>query len=199
MKLRTRVLRASTVVMILSAIAGAIGCESSPTKEGDWFAGGAELPPNEETLRMTARILAAKGEFAKAGFAVDRMISDFPDRPGTYTEGAEILLQQGRVQDAVALLDDGLGRLPGNAILHNDRGLCRLLNADLAGATQDFEAALEVDPGDADFVANTALAAALAGDEAKARALWGRVLPEDAVESNLAIARGARSRFSHGK
>lgn len=172
------------------------GCETSNDKNGNWFEGGAELPPNEETLRMTARILAAKGDFTKAGYAVDRMIAEYPQRPATYTEGAEILLQQGRVLDAILLLDMGLERLPGNPILLNDRGLCRLLEADLAGATLDFEAALKADPRDADYVANMALVLALAGEEEASKAMWSRVLPPDAVAANLQLAREARSRFS---
>ncbi|MCP4836716.1 MAG: hypothetical protein GY895_18345 [Phycisphaera sp.] len=171
------------------------GCDTPKDKSGDWFEGGAEMPPNEETLRMTARILASKGEFAKAGYTVDRMIVEHPLREASYTEGAEILLQQGRVVDAILLLDLGLDRLPGNPILLNDRGLCRLLEADLSGATLDFAAALEADPRDADYVANMALVLALSGDEKASRKLWSRVLPADEVESNLELARAARGRF----
>lgn len=182
--------------LAVSVLGLGAGCDTSKDKTGDWFEGGEELPPNEETLRMTARILAAKGEFAKAGYAVDRMIVEYPERESSYTEGAEILLQQGRVLDAILLLDLGLERLPGNAILLNNRGLCRLLEADLPGATLDFTAALEADPRDADYVANMALVLALAGDEEASKVLWSRVLPPDAVASNLELAREARGRFT---
>ena len=182
--------------LAVSVLGWNAGCETSNDKSGDWFEGGAELPPNEDTLRMTARILAAKGDFAKAGYAVDRMIAEYPLRTASYTEGAEILLQQGRVLDAILLLDLGLERIPGDPVLLNDRGLCRLLEADLPGATLDFEAALEADPRDADYVANMALVLALAGDEEASRRLWSRVVPPKAVESNLQLAREARGRFS---
>ena len=138
--------------MMVAMLGLGSGCDSSQDKSGDWFEGGSELPPNEDTLRMTARILAAKGDYAKAGYAVDRMIVEYPERTASYTEGAEILLQQGRVQDAIQLLDLGLDRIPGDPVLLNDRGLCRLLEADLPGATMDFAAALEVDPRDADYL-----------------------------------------------
>ena len=182
--------------LAVSVLGWNAGCETSSDKSGDWFEGGAELSPTEDTLRMTARILAAKGDFAKAGYAVDRMIVEYPLRASSYTEGAEILLQQGRVLDAILLLDLGLERIPGDPVLLNDRGLCRLLEADLPGATSDFGAALEADPRDADYVANMALVLALAGDEEASRRLWSRVVPPKAVESNLQLAREARGRFS---
>jgi Flp pilus assembly protein TadD len=173
----------------------AIGCESTGSDRTDWFEGGEELPPSEETLRITARILAAKGDFVQAGVAVERMLYQFPGQVGTYTEGAEVLLQQGRVQDAIDILDQGLVRLPGDPVLLNDRGLCHLLATDLISATRDFEAALAWDPRDSDYVANVALVKALAGDEKTARALWSRVLPPRDVAENLKIAAAARPNF----
>ena len=179
----------------VAALVAGVGCESTGADETDWFEGGQELPPSEETLRITARILAAKGDFVQAGVAVERMLYQFPNQTGTYTEGAEVLLQQGRVQDAIDILDQGLQRLPGDPILLNDRGLCALLAADLKTATRDFEAALARDPRDSDYVANVALAKALAGDVETARIMWSRVLPPKAVDANLEIAKAARLHF----
>lgn len=173
----------------------AVGCESTGSDRTDWFDGGEELPPSEETLRITARILAAKGDFVQAGVAVERMLYQFPGQVGTYTEGAEVLLQQGRVQDAIDILDQGLARLPGDPVLLNDRGLCHLLAADLISATRDFEAALARDPRDSDYVANVALVKALAGDTETARMMWSRVLPPKEVAENLKIAAAARRNF----
>ena len=188
----------------LAIVAGALllstaslgGCQAEGDKEGSWFDGGNELPPSDETLRMTARILSAKGDFVQAGVVIERMLYEFPLDPGTYTEGAEVLLQQGRVTEAIEFLDLGLERLPGHAVLLNDRGLCSLLVGDLGAARADFEATYAVDPKDSDYVANVALALALSGDEDEARRFWSRVLPSSKVEANLAIARAARPRFS---
>ena len=187
---------ASAVGAVLLSTASLGGCQAEGGKEGSWFDGGDELPPTDESLRMTARILSAKGDFVQAGVVIERMLSEFPLDPGTYTEGAEILLQQGRVTEAIEFLDLGLDRLPGHAVLLNDRGLCALLIGDLEAARGDFEAAYAVDPKDSDYVANMALALALSGEEGEARRLWSRVLPSAEVEANLAIARAARPRFS---
>ena len=172
------------------------GCQTDDDQQSSWFDGGDELPPTDETLRMTVRILSAKGDFVQAGVVIERMLSEYPLDPGTYTEGAEVLLQQGRVGEAVQFLDLGLERLPGHAVLLNDRGLCQLLAGDLSSAKRDFEAAYDVDPKDSDYVANVALVLALSGDEDGARRLWSRVLPSAEVEANLAVARAARPRFS---
>ena len=153
-------MKTSVHCLVLAALVTILvgGCDSASTEES-WFEGGDEPPPTEQTLVMTARILAAKGDYGQAGFIVERMLLEFPDRPGTYTEGAEVLLQEGRVSDAIEFLDLGLERLPGHPVLLNDRGLCQLLNGDLPAASSDFSAALAVDPDDADYVANSALAA----------------------------------------
>jgi tetratricopeptide (TPR) repeat protein len=127
------------------------------------------------------------------------MLVDHPDHVGTYTEGAEVLLIEGRVDDAIAWLTRGIDRLPGQPLLLNDRGVCHLLAADLASAARDFEAAHAADPRDADFVSNVALARALQGRDDEALQLWGRVVsPKDAA-SNLRIATAARRQFVTAK
>ncbi len=184
-----------TNALLLSALPLG-GCQTDGDQQSSWFDGGKELPPTDATLRMTVRILSAKGDFVQAGVVIERMLSEYPLDPGTYTEGAEVLLQQGRVTEATEFLNLGLERLPGHAVLLNDRGLCHLLAGDLSSARRDFEEAYDVDPKDSDYVANTALALALSGEEDEARRLWSRVLPSEEVEANLAVARAARPSFS---
>lgn len=190
--------RAITAALLLC---GAIGCQVEKTQEerkdslADWFEGGPMQTASAETIQLTARVLAAKGQNEQAGFLLDRLLAEYPDRVGTYSESAEVLLIQGRVADAVALLDKGVARFPDNAVLLNDRGLCHLLNADLKKATDDFQKAFDRDPSDADYVGNLALVKALVGDEAAARKLWGRVLSPEEVERNMSTAREARPKF----
>lgn len=173
----------------------AIGCQSVPSEDADWFDGGPLRPATAETLQLTARVLAAKGSSAQAGFILNRMAAEYPDYLGTYTEGAEVLLVEGRVAEAIAWIDRGIARMPDNAILLNDRGMCHLLASDLPAATRDFKAAYLIDPGDADFVSNLALARALAGHEEVATELWSRVLSATEVRENLQVCRRARSNF----
>lgn len=176
------------------ALALAAACQATPQEESDWFDGGPMRPASAETLQLTARVLASKGETARAGAVLDRLLREHPDHLGTYTEGAEVLLHEGRVSAAIGWIDRGLERFPGHAVLLNNRGLCHLLLPDLALATKDFEAAFAADPSDADYVGNLALARALAGQEDEARALWSRVVDAGQVEGNLDVARKARER-----
>lgn len=65
------------------ALAGAVACESTPTPDPDWFDGGPLRPATAETLQLTARVLAAKGETSRAGYVMNRMLADYPDFVGT--------------------------------------------------------------------------------------------------------------------
>jgi tetratricopeptide (TPR) repeat protein len=175
------------------------GCQSAQESDKDWFEGGPMKPASADTMQLTVRVLAAKGQTAQAGFLLNRMLVDHPDHVGTYSEGAEVLLIEGRVDDAIAWLTRGIDRLSGQPLLLNDRGVCHLLAADLASAARDFEAAYAADPRDADFVSNVALARALQGRDDEALQLWGRVVsPKDAA-SNLRIATAARRQFVTAK
>jgi len=181
------------------ALLAACTTSQSPAPADDWFEGGPQKPASAETLQMTARVLASKGNTEQAGFLINRLYRDYPDHLGTYTEGAEVLLIEGRVKEASEWLDRGLTRFPNNPMLRNDRGMCRLLEANLTDATADFEAAYAADPSDADYVGNLALAKALAGDTQGARSLWSRILTIEDVEHNLEQAAAAQAKFKSSK
>ena len=188
--------RSVPLAAAILSIAAAAACSGPEKGSDDWFEGGPLKQPSADTLQLAARVLASKGQTDQAGFLLDRLLQEHPDHLGTYTEGAEVLLIEGRVAEAIAWLERGLDRFPGQPILLNDRGMCHLLAANLPAALSDFEAAYAADPADADFVANLALAKALAGDEQEAIRLWGRVVPASTVHVNLSIARSARPRFA---
>lgn len=183
-------------VALLSAGTALGGCQSAQDSDKDWFEGGPMQPATAETLQLTVRVLAAKGQTAQAGFLLNRMLVDHPDHLGTYTEGAEVLLIEGRVDDAIEWLSRGLERMPGQPLLLNDRGVCHLLSADLDSAARDFDAAHAADPRDADFVSNVALARALQGRDEEALQLWNLVVRPEEAASNLRIAAAARRKFA---
>lgn len=199
--MRNRSTMHATLLLTLPVISLLVGCTSSPAPAPaeDWFEGGPQKPASAETLQLTARVLAGKGNTEQAGFLINRMYRDYPDNLGTYTEGAEVLLIEGRVKEATEWLERGLTRFPNNPVLRNDRGMCRLLDANLKDATADFEAAYAADPSDADYVGNLALVKALAGDTEGARALWSRILQSEDVEHNLKQASAAQAKFQTSK
>jgi tetratricopeptide (TPR) repeat protein len=190
-------IRTCLSTLFVAFVAAALpGCQAAPDSEKDWFEGGPMKPASAETLQLTVRVLAAKGQTAQAGFLLNRMLVDHPDHLGTYTEGAEVLLIEGRVDDAIGWLSRGLDRLPGQPLLLNDRGVCHLLAADLDSAARDFDAAYAADPRDADFVSNVALARALQGKDDEALRLWNLVVDREEAASNLRIAAAARGKFA---
>jgi len=172
-------------------------CSTGPRAEEDWFTGGELQPTSVRTLQMTVRVLAAKGDTTGAAQVARKLLLEHPDAVESYSEPAELMVMAGQYQDAVALLSRGLEVKPRHALLLNNRGLCHMLQGDLERATMDFQAAHDADLRDADYIANLALAHALAGgeeSEQKARGLWSRVLPAEAVDQNLQLARAARGR-----
>lgn len=179
-------------------LAGLVGCQSTTDVQAskDWFEGGSMRTASADTMQLTARILASKGKTAQAGFILDRMAREYPNDVATYSEGAEVLMIEGRITDAIAWLGKGLERLPNNPILLNNRGMCHLIGGNLPLATADFEAAHAADKADADFIGNLALARALAGDETEARRLWEQVLSRPDIEENLKLARNAQAKFA---
>ena len=197
-------LRPARVVGMLAIAVASLslaGCQSGQDKdkEKDWFDGGPMQLASPDTMQLTARVLAAKGKTEQAGFLIERMYQKYPDNLGTYSEGAEVLLIEGRITDAIQWIDRGLVRFPDNPILLNNRGLCHLLDANLEAADKDFRAAYAKDPSDADYVSNLALTRALSGDDAEARKLWERVMPQADVDANMKMAIAARPKFSKTK
>ncbi|MFM8732204.1 MAG: tetratricopeptide repeat protein, partial [Phycisphaerales bacterium] len=189
-----RSIRALACLMLASGVS-LLGCQSAQDTDKDWFDGGPMKPATAETMQLTVRVLAAKGQTAQAGFLLNRMLVEHPDHLGTYTEGAEVLLIEGRVDDAIAWLSRGLERMPGQPLLLNDRGVCHLLAANLNRAARDFDAAYAADPRDADFVSNVVLARALQGRDEEALQLWNLVVsPEEAASSRRSRASWVRRR-----
>jgi Flp pilus assembly protein TadD len=198
---RLHAARTARGLAIAALVLLATGCQSGQDKEKekDWFEGGPMQLASPDTMQLTARVLAAKGKTEQAGFLIERMYQRYPDNLGTYSEGAEVLLIEGRITDAIQWIDRGLVRFPENPVLLNNRGLCHLLDADLAAADKDFRAAYAKDPSDADYVSNLALTRALSGDEKEARQLWERVVPQADVDANMKLAIAARPKFTKGK
>jgi Flp pilus assembly protein TadD len=198
---RLHAARTARGLAIAALVLLATGCQSGQEKEKekDWFEGGPMQLASPDTMQLTARVLAAKGKTEQAGFLIERMYQRYPDNLGTYSEGAEVLLIEGRITDAIQWIDRGLVRFPENPVLLNNRGLCHLLDADLAAADKDFRAAYAKDPSDADYVSNLALTRALSGDEKEARQLWERVVPQADVDTNMKLAIAARPKFTKTK
>ncbi len=94
-------------------------------------------------LRGSALLALDRVREAEADFG--SLIQDFPNLPDAYIAATQIPLQQKRWDDALALLNDGLQRLPGNWLLLFRRGMVFKLSGHLDEAKVDFVGAIRAD------------------------------------------------------
>jgi tetratricopeptide (TPR) repeat protein len=105
-------------------------------------------PPRVPSLAalVLALVLALLGA-PRPAFASDRAADRASDRnPGQTLAQAQELLDSGRPQAALPLLDALLRKEPGNARALLLRSTARFLTDDIAGGTADLDLSLELDP-----------------------------------------------------
>jgi tetratricopeptide (TPR) repeat protein len=91
------------------------------------------------------------GNFTEAAAHYQRIVSREPDNVNACIGLGSALCILGRTDEAVKALDDCITRMPNQAGLYLERGLCRQSKRppDLKRAEQDYRMALAVDPGNA--------------------------------------------------
>ena len=72
------------------------------------------------------------------------------------SEGAQKLLEEGRTEEAIALLENSLGNKPGNPVLHNDLGVLYQKIGNLQKSLEHYEMAVAHSPGNPLFQKNLA-------------------------------------------
>jgi len=101
------------------------------------------------------RVYYAKKDYPAAERYTQQALELVPKFPEGYVSMAEIQLKQGQPQEAQISLRRAVELDPYSPSFHTSYGIVLALNGDCAAATQQFEAALELNPGD--FFANTQL------------------------------------------
>jgi Tfp pilus assembly protein PilF len=117
-------------------------------------------------IDMRSRALPSAIGHYGAALALDSTTSAYPNNLGF------ALIDAGRPDEAVPILERAITRFPGEAMLHKNLGLARLRSDDPAGAIRALHAALDRDPGLASAWALRAEARARSGDRTGARADW---------------------------
>lgn len=158
----------------------------------DEFALGSDRAPTASTLQSMASILAAQGRVSESEFVLQRLISEYPLHAPAYNDLAELYIRADNLDSALATLDLGVKTIPGDPVLLNNAGLCRILMSDFDGALSWFQEAIEAQPDDAGLRANLALALGLVGRTNEALALYEQVLPPAAARHNLLVIETAR-------
>jgi tetratricopeptide (TPR) repeat protein len=148
-----------------------------------------------------ARILLQRRRFDEAAAAMDRAVAAYPEDPEAYYLRGNARLAAGRAVEAAEDFEKAAATAPGVASFLVARGLARhIVRRDFAGARQDFDDALRIDPDEFGGWYHRALLSKAQGDlEAAERdllkAVSVRVLPEANFELvRVLSARGARAR-----
>ncbi len=99
-------------------------------------------------LPIAAGAYLEAGQPARAEAAIRRMFEVVPGSPVPFREVAKFLLQLDRASDAIATVNDGLARFPGNADLLVEQAHAYAALGDREAAIRAYEAALSARPDD---------------------------------------------------
>lgn len=185
------------LVFTLVLVAGltTIGCQhqrdygmkpaSNPIQ--DEFAAGKDRAPTAQTLYAMSRLLSARHRDAQAEYVLIRIIEKHPDFIPAYVDLAEHQMRKDMTDDAIATLRKGLAVAPGNALLHNNIGVCLMVSEDYAGALEQFTAACEAAPRVRRYSANRGVVLALMGEYDQALDIFMGALSHEDAHYNLAM------------
>ena len=95
------------------------------------------------------RVYYAKQQYAEAKRYTERALELEPNFPDALVSMAEIQLKQSHPQEAQTSLRRAVELDPYSAPFHTSYGIVLALNGDCTAATQQFEAAIDLNPGDA--------------------------------------------------
>jgi cytochrome c-type biogenesis protein CcmH len=164
--------------------------------------GVADLPD----MPLTARLQTApdKGDLAGAVARIEQHLRENPEDGRGFEVVAPYYLRSGRGEEAIEAYEKALKLLGPTAQRHAALGQARMVLAEgkvTPEAQKNFEAALALDPQDVSSRYYLALAAAQAGEKAKAIEMFGKIAaeaPADAaylgsVRQRLAELRGEQA------
>lgn len=180
------------------------GCESSQkapppvaynsqSELDEAFEQGANRPPTADTLYRMGRIYAAQGKDDQATAVFRNTIARFPNYMPAYCDLAQLQVRQRKVGAAILTLQQGLKIDDQDAVLHNDLGMCHVMNGNYEAAATSFGRAAEINPDDARYVANQAMATGMLGRYDESLSLYQQVLRPAEAHYNLAVVCEARN------
>ena len=180
------------------------GCATGNNPQGgrtDRSGGGgreqAEEPPvipdpNLKTLYAMARILKVQGKEDQSEIVLQRIIAQYPDFVPAYSDLAKLYMAIGQLEDAMQTLDTALELAPGDPVLLNNRGVCKLFKEDYAAALAQFRRAAQSAPREDRYQGNIALALALQERYEEALDVYARIIPEAEAKENIDTIRAMR-------
>ena len=115
-----------------------------------------------------------------------------------YADQAHQLYNEGRYDEALDLLREGLGLYPDAAELHVGMGYARLAREEYAWARQSFDEALGLDPDHEDALAGLGEVLLVLGDRDKALECFERVLALGFQDDHDLMLQIGRALFREG-
>lgn len=198
---RSGLLAGASLALLLSAVFPG-GCNQSGMPGVGWwsasdradaeFDASADRPPTVKTLYALTKVLLAEGKDRQAEAVLLRILQEHPKFTPAYSELAELLVQEERLDEGMRVLSKGLQVAPRDPILLNNAGMCRIFRGDYVVALDLFTRAAAVDPENARYRANMAVALGMMGRYEECLALYEQVLPPDEAHYNLAVLCKAR-------
>jgi tetratricopeptide (TPR) repeat protein len=125
-------------------------------------------PKDQESALWLARLYRMRGESSKAEAVLRGLLSQNPNDEAVAGQEADLLMQQGRAQEAITLLDGIVKRAPSGHLADTLGDAYSQLH-DFANAEQAYRQAVELEPDEPDHYRG--LAEALASQEKYADAL----------------------------
>jgi Flp pilus assembly protein TadD len=191
------ILRLGVVGAIVVALAACTTTEPDHSKapqvgvvEASGISG--DKAPNEQTLYSMAKLLSARGRDADAEVIQRKLIAQHPEFMPAYADLAEGYVRRERIESAVEVLRAGIQRVPADAVLQNDLGMCRLLQHRYEDALDAFTAAAAGVPPDTRARANMAVALGMLGRFDESLAIYLQILPPSDAHYNVAVLSEAR-------
>lgn len=193
-------LRAGTLLLIAAAATwGVLGCGAEAPKpsyssrnDSDFLA-GANRPPTARTYYSMAKILATQGKDDQCRFILWRLINDYPDFLPAYCELAELHMRTGQLDLAKDTLQVAHLKSQKDPVILNNLGMCLLLKGEYHEALEAFTTAAGVNPNDARYRANMAVALGMMGRYDESLMLFKQLMPEADAHYNLGVLCEARN------
>ena len=151
------------------------------------FQNQTDRPPTSKTLFAIANILAAQGRDQEREFLLKRIIQENPKCLPAYNSLAELQMRQGRINAAIDTIEDGFRIDSDDPALLNNLGVCWIVRGDYEKALEVFTQAAGIEPENARYRSNMAVALGLLTRYEESLSLFRQVLPEDQANHNLSV------------
>lgn len=174
------------------------------TELGEQYARMSELERAEAQLKrvidrnpdyapaqlLMGRVLYEAQKTTRARAHLSRAIKLRPHEADAYLVLTQLWLDQGKIDEAVKVVDDLGGAIPGEPIGYRRLGLALAERGDTVRAERLLARAVERDPGDLDAWTTLARIYESSGRAEKALEAWGRAVERDPENKDVLVSAG---------